>query len=405
MIRLPSRRVLAAAALAAGLALLLWGRGRTASGAWVEVRRADLVLGVEVSGTLEAVQSDLLGPPAIARTLNYQISFLAPEGGETEAGQPVIRFDTSELERTLVEMQAEREQAQEEIEKLAADLEIRRREHELGLAEAGAALRLAALKLDRPEAAVAANELAVDRLDLELRQLEEAFRARQLALLAREERTALAALREKRDRAAARVGEIEEQIRLMTVTAPHAGTVIHLAGDEGQKPKVGESVWRGAKVLEIPDLSLLRAAAEVAEIAAGRIAVGQPATLRLDAHPDVAFGGRIEAIERSVRRRSESDPTKVFRLTIALDDTDPQRMRPGMRFRGNVEVERVTDVLSVPLAAVFASPEGPRVYRRSWRGTRALEVELGRRSRDAVEVTAGLTAGERVALHRPEEEG
>lgn len=401
-----ARRAMLVAGVPIALALLLWGAGAPGqAGTWGEVRRDDLVLTVDVTGTLEAVRASLLGPPVVFRTWNYQIAFLSPEGAEVEAGTPVLGFDASELERTLQEMLAERDKAEKEIEKLSADLEVRRREQELALAEAEGRLRVAALKLERPPPIVAEIELELARLDLELADRERAFHARRLDLLAEEERTSLAALRESRDRAAARVVEIEEQIRKMTVTAPEAGTVIYVADHQGKKPKVGESVWRGAAVLEIPDLSLMRAAGEVAEIAAARLAPDQPVSLRLDAHPDVVYKGRVDAIERAVRRRSESDPTRVFRLKVELEESDSERMRPGMRYSGEIEVTRINDILTVPAAAVFPSPDGPLVYRRTWGGLREVRPELGRRSAKAIEVLAGLEAGDQVALVRPRKAG
>lgn len=405
-----SRRALLGVGISlAGLLLLFWalGGGRRAAGgtSWAEVKRLDLVVAVDVTGTLEAVASELLGPPAIPRTWNYEISFMIPEGTEVEAGTPVLAFDTAKLERTLQESQAEMEKAGKEIEKLETNLEIRRRKDELELAEAEGKLRLAKLKLDQPSEVVAAGETAEAALDLELASKLLAFHTRRLELIAEEERTSLGTVRERRDRAARRVTEIKEQIQRMTVKAPKAGTVIYVSDYEGKKPKVGESSWRGAKVLEIPDLSRMRAAGEVAEIAAGRVAAGQRASFRLDAHPDIVFRGRVLSIERAVKQRSDSDPTKVFRLQIELDQTDPERMRPGMRFQGSIEIERIPEALQVPTAAVFATERGPVVYRAALVGQKTVHPRLGRRSGAAVEVLEGLREGERVALLPPEGKG
>jgi hypothetical protein len=68
----------------------------------VEVTRQDLVLTVEVEGTLRAVDDYLLGPPGVSEIWNYQIAFLAPEGEDVPAGAPVLSFDVSELEKRLL---------------------------------------------------------------------------------------------------------------------------------------------------------------------------------------------------------------------------------------------------------------------------------------------------------------
>jgi multidrug efflux pump subunit AcrA (membrane-fusion protein) len=392
--------VILAAALAG-----LWafaGRGPAASGDdWAEVRHEDLVMGVEVAGTLSATESAALGPPQLPNTWDYKISFMAPEGSEVRTGQPVLGFDTSELETKLQEKMAERDSAQKELEKRLGNLEMSRGEDAMRLAEAKAKQRRAALKVAVPAELIAAKELAQSRADLALANREIQYLERRMKLQESGAMAEVGALRDKRDRAAARVREAEDAIRQMMVTAPRPGTVVYASDNrrEREKKKVGDSCWRGERVMEIPDLRRLQADGEVDEADAGRVAVGQRVTLRLDAHPDVLYTGRVRNVRGAVQTRSQSDPVKVVGLEIALDRTDPQRMRPGMRFLGTVEIERVAKALVVPAEAVFNHPEGPVVYRRTRWGHGAVRPTLGRRNARWVEIRGGLAPGDKVARH------
>ncbi len=94
-----------------------------------------------------------------------------------------------------------------------------------------------------------------------------------------------------------------------------------------------------------------------------------------------------------------------MRLEIELDETDTRRMRPGMRLRGKVEIDRVPDALLVDAEAVFLGPEGPVVYRRSLTGHDVVPVELGERSETRVEVLRGLKEGDAVSLRDLVERG
>lgn len=367
---------------------------------WGEVKREDLVLGVEVSGTLDSVASVSLGPPQIASLWDYKISFLAPEGMTVRQGQPVLGFDTSQLETTLLEEAAERDSAQKELEKKQTELDMKRREEELHLAEAEARQRRSALKADVPPEVVAANELRETRSELSLAQKEIAFRKDRLRFLGEQGRAELEALRAKRDRAAGRLREAQAAIAAMTVAAPRDGTVVYVT-NRGEKKKVGDSCWRGDKVVEIPDLRRMRAVGQVDEADAGRVAPGQKVRLRLDAHPDVVFTGVVGSIRGSVQRRSRSNPIKVVELGIDLDRTDPQRMSPGMRFLGTVEIERASRVLTVPAEAVLNRPGGPVVLRRVGRRIEEVRPRFGRRNATRVEIVSGLAEGDRVALRDP----
>jgi HlyD family secretion protein len=382
---------------AAGLWLAAGRAAASGNGDWVEVRRDDLVVGAPVSGTLSSVQTVRIGPPQVEDVWEYKIAFIAPEGMQVAAGEPVLGFDTSELERELLDKMAERDSAQKELEKRQTNLEIELRDQRLQLAEAEARQRRAALKVQVPPELMAAKELAQARQDLELANREIAYLKERLRLQTLQARAEIGSMTQQRDRAAARMREREDAIRRMTVAAPRAGTVVYVANEQGDKKKVGDSCWRGQSVLEIPDLRGLRAEGEVDEADAGRLAAGQRVTLRLDAHPDDVFTGRVRSIGGSVRSRSESNPLKVVKLEIDLDRTDPQRMRPGMRYSGTVEIERASRILVAPVEAVFNRPDGPVVYRRSGWSSEEMRPVLGRRNERLVEIAGGLAAGDLIS--------
>jgi len=319
-----------------------------------------------------------------------------------------MRFDTSDLERRLLEKLAERDSAQTEVEKQRSSLERQQRDRELRLAEAQAAMRKAQLKVDVPEEVIEAAKLREAGIDLEVAHQEVALLTAQLELEARRGAAEIASLTEKRDRADGRVREIEEQIRRMTVRAPSDGTVIYVTNWRDEKKKVGDQVWQQEKVVEIPDMGRMRGLGEVDEADAGRVVEGQRIVLRLDAHPDVEFTGRVSRIRRTVSRQSPNNPLKVMRLEIDLDTTDPQRMRPGMRFRGWIEVQRLVNVLVAPSEAVFSTPDGPVAYRGAgrWLGRifapRPVPLVVGERSAELVEIRQGLEEGDRLLAQRPE---
>ncbi len=83
------RLILATIALAAGAWGVVRGLEAIEGGSWVRVERRDLVIGVEIEGELQAVDSADLGPPALRSVWDFKISFMASEGSEVAAGQSV----------------------------------------------------------------------------------------------------------------------------------------------------------------------------------------------------------------------------------------------------------------------------------------------------------------------------
>jgi HlyD family secretion protein len=389
-----ARRLVAAALALAALGLPACSPG-AAEAQWVAVERGTLVIDVDVSGTLKAVDSVAIGPPAIPGVWTYKIAMMAPEGEEIAQGQPLLAFDTSELERRLESKQSERDSAAEQLAMKRSAADVAGQDARLAQAEAEAARRKAELKAEAPPDLTAVIELEKARLDLELATSKVAYLGRKGESRRRSEAAELERWRSQRDRAEERVAEITAAIAQLTVTAPRAGTVIYETSWQGEKKKVGDAAWRGEQVLQVASLAQMEAQGEVDEVDASRVAVGQPVSLRLDSQADVELRGSIREISRTVQRQSPDNPLKVVRLEIALEPREGARLRPGMRFRGNVETSRVEDVLLVPLEAITATPDGPVAHRRTAAGgTEPVPVTLGRRNAEQVEVTDGLAEGD-----------
>ena len=374
-------------------------------GEWVRATRGDLVTGFEVTGALASLSSDSLGPPPLPDVWDFKISMLAPEGADVRRGQPVLGFDTSELQRRLDEKTAEADQARKQIEKERADLALRTKNERLELAQAEAKLRKTSLKLDAPPDILGMNERKTAEIEHDLARRETAAAKTRLAALESAARARIDLLQSKLQEASAIVAQTQSSIRQMTRTAPRDGTVVYATNWRGEKKKVGDSCWKAERVVEIPDLTRMKAEGEVDEVDAGRVAVGQRVTLRLDAHPDEELHGTITSAARTVqRKRGTQDPVKVLRVDIALDKTDPAKMRPGMRFQGTIELGRVKNAVLIPREAVFVSSDGPFVHRRGTLDVDTVPVRLGRHNDKSVEVLQGVSAGDRVLVPKEKEE-
>lgn len=373
-------------------------------GEWVRASRGDLVTGFEVTGALASLSSEQLGPPQLSDVWEFKISMLAPEGAEVKKGQPVLGFDTSDLQRRLDEKTAEADQARKQIEKERADLSLRSKDERLKLAEAEARLRKSSLKLDAPADILGINERKTAEIEHTIARRETASARARLESLESAARARIGLLESKLQDASDVVARTQDSIRQMMRTAPRDGTVVYIT-TRNDKKKVGDNCWKGERVIEIPDLTRMKAEGEVDEADAGRVAVGQRVTLRLDAYPDDELGGTITMVARTVqRKRNTQDPVKVLRVDIALDQTDAAKMRPGMRFQGTIELGRVKNAILIPREAVFVSSDGPYVHRRDALEVDMVPVRLGRENDKFVEVVKGLAAGDRVLVSKEKED-
>jgi len=379
-----------------------WTRNKLAAdrqGDWVRVSRGDLITGIDVTGTLSAVDSGSFGPPQVSDVWEFKISMVAPEGSDVKAGQPVLGFDTMDLQKRLDEKRAESEQARKEIEKARADLALRREDEKLKLADAEGRLRKSQLKLEGPPDILASKDRKQIELDFGLAKEETESIRQRIASFERAASAQIALLTSKQQTADAIVTAAQNTIKAMTIVAPRNGTIVYVTNWRGDKKKVGDTCWRMERVIEIPDLGRMMAKGEVDESDAGKVAVGQRVVFNLDAHPDEEFTGTISDASRTVgKRQGTTDPIKVLKVNIKLDRTDPAKMRPGMRFHGTVELARAKNALLIPRNAVFVTDRGPVAYRRGTFSVTAMPLTLGGENEKSVEVLRGLSASDRVLV-------
>ena len=125
---------------------------------------------------------------------------------------------------------------------------------------------------------------------------------------------------------------------------------------------------------------------------------GQPVAVRLEAFPDLLLPGRVIAIGALARTtRQAFVESKRFDVTVELDPADVE-LRPEMTARVDIQVGERSDVVRLPVNALFER-DGMTVVSVT-RGGRVevRQVELGEQNPRFAEVLAGVSEGERVML-------
>ena len=150
----------------------------------------------------------------------------------------------------------------------------------------------------------------------------------------------------------------------------------------------------------LPDMSELVADLEVRETEIGQLMVGQLATIRPHAYPQLELTGRVTTI--GTLASGEDTYMPRFQVRIAIDGVDP-RLRPGMTAMIRIQTGNLEHAVRVPVEAVFYSGDQTVCFR--WSATRVepVEVEIGPSDGRHVVVTRGLAGGEKLLLHDPRE--
>ncbi len=339
---------------------------------------------IQASGTIEATQVDVA--PKIAGRV---ITIAVREGDLVRSGEVVAELDRAEVETQLAQaraavaaartrpaqaeaavalarasVDAQLTQARAQVESASAALEA----NKAGLRAADANLQAAETNLGRVESdlqrleslyregAVSAQQIDTARSTVQAIQAQrEAARAQRDAVQIQlgaaaagleQARAALAvaeagrqtvAIREQ-DVAAARAQLAQAQAAFQQaeilsgytiLTAPMSGVVV------AKHVEVGDLVGVGAPVVTVANLSHPYLRVFISETDLGRVTLGQPVDVRVDAFPGRVFRGTVEEISNTAEFTPRNVQTKeervklVFGVKVALPNPDGV-LKPGL---------------------------------------------------------------------------
>src|SRR6266550_4250449 len=218
------------------------------------------------------------------------------------------------------------------------------------------------------------------------------------------------------------INQSPEQFQGSNVIAPMDGTVLTKNVEIGESITSGVSSFNAGTVLfSIADVTKMIVKAGVNEVDIGKIHVGMPVKITLDAYPKISFAGRIDRIAPAVRI---DDKVRVFDVEVRLD-AQGRELRSGMTANIEVNGERKDKVLTVPVESVFqrdgvelvfvkkklapnvvapkeVKKEGQAPDKDGWKKFfEKRTIVTGLSDNSKVEIVKGLKPGEEVALEDP----
>ncbi len=367
------RVIIPIAILAVGVAAwFLWPRGGTRDGA------------IQASGTIEATQVDV-APRLAGRVIKLAVR----EGDQVRSGQVVAELDAAEVEAQLAQVRAAVAAAKTRPAQADAALALARASVQAQLTQARAQMDAAAAAVEASkaslraaEANLQASETNLARAESDLGRLESLYRdgavsaqqldtARSTVKAAQAQRDAARAQRDaaqtqltasaafleqaraglavaeanrqtitirEQDAAASRAQLAQAQAALQQIqimrgyailTAPLSGVVV------SKHVEVGDLVGVGAPVVTIADLGQPYLRVFISETDVGRVTLGQPVDVRVDAFRGRVFHGRVTEISDhaeftpgNVQTREERVKL-VFAVKVQLSNQDGV-LKPGL---------------------------------------------------------------------------
>jgi len=409
-----------------------------------QVRLGDLAVTVSEEGNLESavnidIKCEVAGGTAILS--------IVEDGQQVKKGDKLVELDSSALEEQINQQRITYEKARAAViqaEKDFAAAKIAVDEYLEGTfvkdAQALASqitvaeenLRSAQNALDHSERMfrkgyISALDLESQKFSVERAQLElDSARTAEQVLVKFTKEKVLQELESKRDSAEARVKseqasyELEEsrlqrletQLTKCVIQAPADGMVVFANERDhhgmSQQPQIeeGAMVRERQTILQLPDLAQMQVRVNVHE---SKVEALERA-LDLAEETGVSLPARIEILGRQLPGRLASianqpapsdfrtGNVKQYATIVAIDGT-PEGLRPGMTAKCEVVVQKLTDVLMIPVTAVVEQRNEYLCWVSTKDGVERRLLTLGTRNEQVVEVKDGVRQGELVVVN------
>ncbi len=376
------------------------------------VRLGSFIQAVRTRGEVRSTRSIVLQAPQVP---GLRIVKLVSSGKAVEKGETVVEFDAATQEQNLLDRQTTVQTVESSEVQTKASHKMTDEGDALTLMSSEYNLERAKLEASKAEILSAIegekNRITVGVSEGSLGLVKARINTHKVS-----QQSDLQRLKTQKDKAYRDMDKTKSYLSQMTLKAPVDGVVNVLSnfrsgGNFGQSDppfREGDNVWTGAPIAEIPDLASMRVELKLDEVDRGKVKLGQPVKVRVDAIPDKEFDATVDwisPIAALVFRGGGpggSSSDKQFPCWATLKAVD-SRMRPGMSASVDIVIESQPNVLMIPIRASFTQAGKPSAYVQTGEQFRSRSIEVGLRNEDDIVVLKGLREGEMVALVDPAE--
>lgn len=347
------------------------------AGGTSEVRRGGLRRTLVLTGELRAVQGHpILVPPT--PSWETQLRYVIEDGTFVQAGDRLVELDNGEAASQLNDAETAVQRAISELGSKRSEVDGRLAERQLALDKARIELAKAEIQASIPEDVQSQRQFEQRRLALEQARVEHEKAEAEQASYRIASEAELEVLRIDLETAERELAQAQRAIDTMVLRAPASGiAVVSLNRREGRKFQAGDTAYVGAEILTIPDLSRMMVEARLSDVDDGEVVPGMRAFSTLDAFPELRLRGVVRSIGPVAQEVDYRSMQRYFGVIVDLDESDPERMLPGMSVQVEIETVRLDDTPLVPRSAIEWRDGVPQLLIAGSAGTDSVPVELG----------------------------
>lgn len=188
--------------------------------------------------------------------------------------------------------------------------------------------------------------------------------------------------------------QAETRLTYSYIRAPFSGYIAERNLDTGAyvSSATASTSTMSRGIMSLHDINTVRVLIEVVERDIPLVKVGQKAELRAEAYPEYVFEGTVTRVVQALNRA-----TRTMTVEIDLSNKD-RRLKGGMFARVEVMVGTHHQALQIPIDAVSRLENIQYIYIVQEGKAQRVDIEIGARNGNYVEITKGLTGHEQIIV-------
>ncbi len=366
-----------------------------------KVTQGTFYIDIYEEGEIEAIRSTNASSPTISwRYGILKITQIVKDGKEVQAGDTLMVFDPSEVRKGVTEAESRLQMSEAELvkmeaqqssdlEDLKADYEVARISQEISKIKFESAGYEANIKKKEIQLNLERANIALDRakeqIDNRIKIQREEIKQKHLSM----------------DQDRAQLTEANETLKKLFVISPASGiAIVGKNWSTGNKYQVGEQCWPGMPLIQLPDLSALKATVKVNEVDISKITKGLKVEIKPDAFSNSKFTGTVTSVANLAVNKDNKSKVKVFPVEININETS-DKLLPGLTVSCRIIVGTIKNAMYVPLDAVHSEGDVSYVYKKTTKGFEKTTVQTGASNADFIVITKGLALNDKLAMADP----
>ncbi len=359
---------------------------------------------VFISGEAQSTSSKKINGPSNARRFglyNIKIQDLVPEGTVVKKGDYIGKLDVSEVNGKILDAELNLEKAESRYTQRQLDTTLNLKQERNSIKDLlynieESKLEFKQSKFEAP-GIIRKLEIKIEKFERDLNEKKEDYYIKKNQAKAKmiEVGTEVSKIRKL-------ITELKELQKEFTIFSDDAGMVTYVKDWNGSKKKVGSTItpWEPA-IASLPDLTKMESKTYSNEVDIRKIKKGLTTKIGFDAFPDIELDGIVTEVANVGETRAGSD-IKLFQVLIKLNGTN-KNIRPGMTTANKILTKKISDVLMIPLEAIFSKDSISYTYLKSGLSIEKKQVDLGLSNNEVIIINKGLKENDVVYLNKPED--